>query len=64
MTTPHEITLRLISSASPSIFHAGDQTREHSCTTCRLLIDEARDALGFAHWPAVPYTPKGNNDHE
>ena len=45
-----------IASASPCLTNPGTP-QERGCKLCEALINEARDALGFQRWPAVPATP-------
>lgn len=42
-------------SCSPHVLNPG-QPNEVTCALCRVFIDGARDAFGYAHWPATPHT--------
>lgn len=44
--------LERIASTSPREWSRVDGGRTERCVHCRALIDEARDALGWARWPA------------
>ena len=48
--------LTRIASASPCLSNPATP-QERGCKLCEALINEARDALGFQRWPAVPATP-------
>lgn len=51
-----ERALKDISSGSPAVFNPGTP-HEFKCSLCHAHIDEARRALGYQLWPAVPHTP-------
>ncbi len=55
MTDPVRLALERIASTSPRLIGPCLPT-EHGCALCLALIDEARDALGWQRWPAVPGT--------
>jgi hypothetical protein len=46
-----------IASASPCVYKPGTP-QERTCVLCETFINEARDALGFERWPAIPGTKK------
>jgi hypothetical protein len=48
--------LSQIASASPCVYRPGTP-QERTCVLCETFINEARDALGFERWPAIPATP-------
>lgn len=47
--------LSTIASTSPCVLRPGSED-QHSCKMCLALINEARDALGYQRWPAIPAT--------
>lgn len=49
--------LERIASTSPRAWHRPGCAEDERCLHCRALIDEARDALGWARWPAGTGTP-------
>ena len=49
--------LSQIASASPCVYKPGTP-QERTCVLCETFINEARIALGFERWPAIPATKK------
>lgn len=49
--------LERIASTSPRAWHRPGCAEDERCLHCRALIDEARDALGWARWPAGTGSP-------
>ena len=49
--------LERIASTSPRAWRRHNCGPDERCIHCRALIDEARDALGWARWPAPTGTP-------
>jgi hypothetical protein len=50
------VALEQIASASPSLHN--HQSGEHRCLMCQVMIDTAREALGYKEWPAEAKTLK------
>jgi hypothetical protein len=53
--------LHHIASCSPHVTNPGQPT-ERICALCLTFIDEARAALNYEPWPAIPHTPKKETD--
>lgn len=49
--------LERIASTSPRAWRRHNCGPDERCLHCLALIDEARDALGWARWPAATGTP-------
>lgn len=49
--------LERIASTSPRAWRRPGCAEDERCIHCHALIDEARDAIGWARWPAPTGTP-------